>query len=110
MNQHVPGSLVSGFEPLIEGIALPDPNDRHVVATAIQTRAEAIITFNLKDFPDEFVSNLMDLNIGAVIEAARCQRASLKNPPFTASDFLDLLQKQKLPSSVSRLRPFEMMI
>lgn len=124
MNKHAPGSVVTGFENLIDSIELPDLNDRHVVAAAIQTRAEAIITFNLKDFPrsalaqygitalhpDEFISNLIDLNVGAVIEAARRQRLSLKNPPFTAAEYLDLLQKQKLPRSVSKLRQFEVMI
>ena len=31
MNLNVPGSVVTGFEPLIDGIALPDKDDRHVV-------------------------------------------------------------------------------
>ena len=124
MNLNVPGSVVTGFEPLIDGIALPDKDDRHVVAAAVKTRAESIITFNLTDFPksaldplgivaihpDEFICDLLDLNTSAVIEAARSQRTSLKNPPFTASEFLDLLQRQKLPKSVSRLRQFELMI
>lgn len=124
MDEHVPGAVVTGFEGLIDGIDLPDENDRHVVAAAIQTRAEAIITFNLKDFPeqelsrfgitalhpDDFIADLIDLNVGAVIEAARQQRQSLKNPPFTAEEYLDILLKQKLPKTVSRLKPFEVMI
>ena len=124
MNKHVRGCLVTGFEPLITAIELPDPNDRHVVAVAIHTRAEAIITFNLKDFPeealeqfnlkaihpDEFIMDLMDLNIGAVIEAVRNHRNGLKNPPFTADAYLDCLLKQQLPQSASRLREFAIMI
>ena len=51
MNWHVPGSVVVGFEPLIKAIQLPDEDDRYVVAAVIRTRAEAIITFNLRDFP-----------------------------------------------------------
>jgi predicted nucleic acid-binding protein len=35
----------------IEMLSLPDVNDRHVLAAAITGEAEAIITFNLKDFP-----------------------------------------------------------
>ena len=46
MDEHVPGSVVEGFERLIDSIDLPDKNDRHVVAAALQTHAEAIITFN----------------------------------------------------------------
>jgi predicted nucleic acid-binding protein len=43
--------LVSGYEPLIEGLKLPDPGDRHVLAAAIKTGAQVIVTSNLKHFP-----------------------------------------------------------
>jgi hypothetical protein len=36
MNQAVPDSLVTGYETLIEGLSLPDPDDRHVLAAAIR--------------------------------------------------------------------------
>ncbi len=124
MDRNVPGAVVTGYEPLIESIQLPDKDDQHVVAAAIRTRAEAIITFNLKDFPaeqleqygiravhpDDFICDLIDLSMGSVIEAARQHRAGLKKPTFTASEYLDLLQRQKLPRSVSLIRPFEMAI
>lgn len=124
MDRHVPGALVTGFESLIPGIRLPDPDDRHVVAAAVKTRAEAIVTFNLKDFPeqalapfgvraihpDDFITDLMELNVSSVLEAVRRHRASLKKPPFSALDYLDCLLKQRLPETVSRLRPFELLI
>jgi len=53
---------------------------------------------------------LLDLNLSVVIEAARQHRSSLKNPPFTSADYLDLLQRQMLPKSISRLREFELII
>jgi hypothetical protein len=31
----VPDSLVTGYQPLIAGLALPDADDRHVLAAAI---------------------------------------------------------------------------
>ena len=31
MDLHVPGSLVTNYQPLIPSITLPDENDRHVV-------------------------------------------------------------------------------
>ena len=58
MDRHVPGALVAGFESLIPDIELPDPDDRHVVAAAVQTRAEAIVTFNRRDFPDRNLTPL----------------------------------------------------
>ena len=74
MNTHVHDALVEGYESLIAGLTLPDPDDRHVLAAAIHARAGVIVTFNLKDFPEEvlapygqqaqhpdnFVSNLLD--------------------------------------------------
>lgn len=124
MDQNVPGALVTGFESLIQGVVLPDPGDRHVVAAGIQTRAEAIITFNLKDFPesalspfgmeaihpDDFICDLINLNASAVIEAARRHRTSLKKPAYTASEYLDILLRQQLPQAVARLRDFELII
>ncbi|HSP00135.1 MAG TPA: PIN domain-containing protein, partial [Thioalkalivibrio sp.] len=53
MNQAVPEALVIGHEPLIEGLTLPDPDDRHVLAAGIRAGAQLIVTFNLKDFPEE---------------------------------------------------------
>ena len=51
MNGAVRDCLVSGYEPLIEGLKLPDPGDRHVLAAAIKAGAQVIVTRNLKDFP-----------------------------------------------------------
>src|SRR5262245_16086316 len=51
MNAAVADCLVTGYEPLIEGLKLPDPDDRHVLAAAIKAGAQVIVTANLKDFP-----------------------------------------------------------
>lgn len=52
MNENVRDCLVVGYEQLITSIeGLPDPDDRHVVAAAYHCRADAIVTYNLKDFP-----------------------------------------------------------
>ena len=124
MNSHVRDCLVTGYEPLIEGLALPDPDDRHVLAAAIRTRASVIVTFNLDDFPanvleplgvesqhpDEFITHLIDLNPAVVCAAGKRQRASLKNPPHTVEEFLTTLEKQRLPETVARLREFSELI
>ena len=51
MNGAVRDSLVSGHEALIEGLKLPDPADRHVLAAAIKAGAQVIATGNLRHFP-----------------------------------------------------------
>lgn len=118
MNSNVRGSLVTGYKPLVEGLTLPDPDDRHVLAAAIRAGAEVIVTFNLKDFPaerlapfgieaqhpDEFVVHLIDLNPGVVLSfVTRCRR-NLKNPSKTAEEYLDTLLAQGLPETVAALR------
>jgi predicted nucleic acid-binding protein len=119
MNANVLDAVVDGYEPLIEGLSLPDVDDRHVLAAAIQGKAETIVTFNLKDFPndyleqfdiravhpDEFLSDLYSIDAGAVLKAAQHHINSLKNPPFSSKEYLDCLQKQKLPNFISLLRP-----
>lgn len=120
MDKHTRDAVVSGFEPLIDGLVLPDSNDRHVLACAIHSGAEAIITFNLKDFPDEqlgqydiraihpdeFISDMLALSPGHVVQAVQNHRNSLRNPPFSADEYLDLLFNQQLPESVGLLKNF----
>ena len=59
MNAAFPDAEVHGFEELIEDLELPDLDDRHVLAVAIHSKADAIITFNQKDFPSNYeIANL----------------------------------------------------
>ncbi|MBN9608209.1 MAG: PIN domain-containing protein [Actinobacteria bacterium 69-20] len=51
MQKALPNAMVSGYEPLIAGIDLPDPDDRHVLAAVIAANAQLIVTDNLKHFP-----------------------------------------------------------
>ena len=41
MNASVPDCLVTNYEKLVTSIELPDPDDRHVVAAAIVSHADA---------------------------------------------------------------------
>jgi hypothetical protein len=118
MNEHVLDSLVSGYERHIPTIVLPDPDDRHVVAAAIEAEASLIVTFNLKHFPpaalepmniaavspDEFVTWLLDVDESVVHSTIRNQRLDLKNPPKSAEELLNTLEAQGLPRTIARLR------
>src|SRR5688572_7184384 len=42
MNRAIPDACVSGHEPLINGLILPDPDDRHVLAAALRCGASVI--------------------------------------------------------------------
>ena len=42
--------FVEGYEPLIAGLNLKDPDDRHVLAAAIKCSAQIIVTENRQDF------------------------------------------------------------
>lgn len=118
MNAHVRDCLVSGFEHLIESIALPDAGDRHVVAAAVHCQARLIVTFNLKDFPaealtpynlaarhpDDFIVDLLELHPGEVVQAVAAHRRSLQNPPKSVEEYLGTLAAQGLTQSAAALR------
>lgn len=56
MNRALRDVLVSGHEPLIDTLDLPDLDDRHVLAAAIAGEARVIVTKNLRDFPASVLS------------------------------------------------------
>ena len=49
---HFGDAWVKDYEPLIPAMN-NHPKDRHVLAAAVRTGAQTIVTFNLKDFPEE---------------------------------------------------------
>ncbi|WP_042858398.1 putative toxin-antitoxin system toxin component, PIN family [Dickeya sp. NCPPB 3274] len=124
MNQAIPDAMITGFEAIIPGITLPDPDDQHVVAAAVRSNAEIIVTFNLKDFshpeidnfgiealhPDDFITDLLDLNQALVLSAVSRQRHSMRKPPKSVDEYLDTLLRQSLPQTVKELSKFRALI
>lgn len=124
MNRALPDAMVTGFEPIVASIELPDVDDRHVVATAICSNAEIVVTFNLKDFPqkylnnfciealhpDDFITDLFDLNQALVLLAVNTQRRYMRKPPKSVDEYLDALLRQGLPQTVKELSKFRALI
>lgn len=120
MNEAIPDALIADFEGLESTLKLPDSSDRHVLAAAIKANADAIITKNLRDFPnsilaeygikalhpDEFVHELLQLESMPVLVAIRALQVSLKNPPKTMFEVLHTLEEQGLQRSVTLLKEF----
>lgn len=120
MNANIRDCLVTGYEPLITSLTLPDPDDRHVLAAAIVGRCDAIVTQNLKDFPeenlapfgietqhpDDFICNQLTLAPGLVCSALRKVRARLKSPAFSVEDYLAILTRQGLVAMVAEVEEF----
>jgi predicted nucleic acid-binding protein len=118
MDAHIDNAIITGYEPLIDGLQLPDPDDRHVLAAAIHARANTIVTMNLADFPanvleswnmqaihpDEFVCRWLDREPALVCAAMKTHRTSLKNPPLGVLQYLSTLERQGLTKVVERLQ------
>lgn len=118
MNAAFPDSNIIKYEKLIKKLHLPDDNDRHVLAAAIKEKAHGIITFNLKDFPadylklfhiealhpDDFIINLINYDKTKSLQSLNNQVKSLKNPPQSIDEVLQTLSNCGLKNSVLKLK------
>ncbi|CDG18026.1 PIN domain-containing protein [Xenorhabdus doucetiae] len=124
MDRALPDANVIGYDLLIPSINLIDKNDRHVLAAAIQANAEIIVTYNLKDFPadylstfgieafhpDDFVSDIIDLNHAISLQSINNLRNSLKKPPLTIEEFLASLSQIGMAKTVKALESYKFML
>lgn len=116
-NSAFPDAFVSNYEALIDTLNLKDEQDNHVLAAAIKTNANIIVTNNLKDFPDEylntfglkakgaddFISDLIDLNPETAVEAFMEMVFAKKNPDLDEYEVLDIMRKNGLVDSANYL-------
>lgn len=112
-----PDALVINYEPLIDGLTLKDKKDRHVLAAAIKTNANVIVTNNLKDFPnaylakfglvaksaDDFLADIIDLNHRKAVESFRKLVLNRRNPDLDAYEVLDNLRRNGLKNTADYL-------
>jgi predicted nucleic acid-binding protein len=110
----VPEDAIAQFESAMTN----DPEDRHVLAAAVASEAQAIITLNLKHFPiaaceplaieplhpDNFLLDLYSLDGDRVFNVLERQAAVLTRPPMTTNDLLDRLAAT-VPDFAQALRP-----
>jgi hypothetical protein len=116
----LPEAMVRGYEHRIDDLDLPDPNDRHVLAAALECDARVILTFNLRHFPkeampagvvtihpDTFLSLLLAADSGFVLPAIRKVRQRMANPQMAPAAYLDTLLRAQLPLTVKALESFQ---
>jgi predicted nucleic acid-binding protein len=113
-----PRALVREHTEIEARLILPDPNDRHVLATAIASGADAIVTFNAQDFPghvlaaekltrrdpDGFLWELQSRHPDAmarIVEAVRAKAEAISGQPVPLKA---LLKRAKLYRLAKALR------
>jgi hypothetical protein len=116
-NSAFPDALVTNYKGLIGNLNLPDKDDRHVMAAAIKTNANIIVTNNLKDFPDEylqsfglraksaddFLTDIIDLNQEEAVSAFKEMVLHKKNPKFDEFEVLNQLRNAGLRDTANYL-------
>lgn len=118
MMRAFPEALVDGFDHLLGAAAMvTDPKDHHVVAAALKTQAQTIVTDNLRDFPaailgplgiearraDDFIADTIALDLGLAIPAIRAMRLKYRKPAFDADDLLVRMEQRGLVATAGIL-------
>lgn len=106
MRTAFPYAEVESYESLKESVTC-DPKDRHVLAAAVKSESEAILTFNARHFPPEgtephrievlhpkaFLLDLYDLAPNAVFDELTEQANDNTEEPNTVASLLSALER-----------------
>lgn len=117
MATYFPDAMVLGYADLIPAMT-NDPKDRHVLAAAIRGRAEVLVTFNIRDFPessldgydleivhpDAFLLDQLDLHPRPTREVVEHLVAAYARPEVTLHDYLLTLTRAGVPEFATELR------
>lgn len=117
INAAFPDAMVNNYNELITTLSLPDKKDCHVLAAAIKSDANLIVTNNLKDFDneylskfglcaknaDDFIIDTIDLNPKVAKEAFMTMVAHRTNPSLDEYQVLDILRNRGLKDSANYL-------
>lgn len=117
MVEAFPEAMVEGYEPLVAGMTC-DPKDRHVLAAAVHSDSQVLVTFNLGDFPedsvagfdiavvhpDDFLLDQIDLHPGKVGRAILGQVTESSRPALTIPELLGALSRSGVPNFVSEVQ------
>ena len=110
-------SLVEDFEDIEKELNLPDKDDNHVLAAAIKSNSKVIVTANIKDFPNDLLSNynilaqhpddflvtLANLHKSEFLSSLKTIRARMKTPKMSAQEYCKSLSKYEIPKTVEFL-------
>jgi predicted nucleic acid-binding protein len=117
MNRAIPRALIKDYAHWIPTLTLPDEDDKHVLAAAIEANASLIVTENIKDFPatalapygikairpDKFLAELYDANPDLFMQAVSAMLSAKKTPPVTLEELCGHFKKSGLNALVTRL-------
>lgn len=120
MEDAFPDARVTGFAGIEPALTLPDENDRHVLAAAITSSAQVIVTDNLRDFPndylaqfdilaisaDDFISDAIELDPITAVGTLRRMRHRFKNPKMDAHALLQKMRERRLFLAVETLHDY----
>ncbi len=121
MNAAFPEALVEDYDGFLEmGNNLADKDDKHVLAAALKTQAQMLVTENLRHFPatilepmnieaksaDEFIADAIELDIALAIPALTKMRKRFNKPYLTADEMLTKMESVGLTITASTLRRY----
>ncbi|MEM8824776.1 MAG: PIN domain-containing protein [Pseudomonadota bacterium] len=113
-----PDALIEGWERLADGLSdLPDPDDAHVIASAVNTGATVIVSQNLRHFPsgvldplgiaclhpDDFIADTISLDPGSAVVAIDRMLARHRKEPKSYADLIRAMEAMRFPRSVEEL-------